>query len=164
MATTARNSDPKGTTEQSCFWIKTVGFKILGNQDPLRKDRQQGSDSLACCIGNSNSNTTVGIPGKTEPMQNVQAMFLGFGRGMSDITDLKIYIESDSKDVNGKLIRDLYDWPHFWAWSDIYDSLRCGLLLLMNNLRFRVRKICIENEQCEGNGQSDAMLISMAVY
>lgn len=138
------------------------GMKILGKQDPLRKDRQ-GSVSLACCTGNSNSNfTTVGVPGNTEPMQNVQAMFLGFGRGMSDITDLKVYIESDSKDVNGKLIRDLHDWPCFWAWRDIYDSL--WFAFSEEQPKISSIQICVENEQCEDNGQSDAMLISMAVY
>ena len=105
----------------------------------------------------------VGVPGNTEPMQNVQAIFIGFGRGMSDITDLKVsYIDSDSKDVNEKLIRDLYDWPCFWAWSDIYDSL--WFAFTNEEPKISSTQICIENEQCEDNGQSDAMLISMAVY
>jgi len=138
------------------------GMKILGKQDPLRKDRQ-GSVSLACCTGNSNINfTTVGVPENTEPMQNVQAMFLGFGLGMSDIIDLKVFIESDSKDVNGKLIRDLHDWPCFWAWRDIYDSL--WFAFSEEQPKISTMQICVENEQCEDNGQSDVMLISMAVY
>jgi hypothetical protein len=148
--------------------------KILGKQDPVRGD-QQGSVSLACCTSNPNSNFTSvrvplkpeptrdeRVPIKPEPMRNVQAIFLGFGRGMSDATDLKVYINSESTFTAGKLIKVPHDWPCFWSWADVYDAWWFALDAEQPSVSSM--SMCVENTRCEMSEPSGAMLISMAVY
>ena len=138
-------------------------MKTLGKQDPVRIDRQ-GSVSLACCSGThqSSSFTTVKVPKGAEPMQNVQAMFLAFGKRLSDITDMKVYIDSDTNPVNGTLISVPHDWPCFWSWNGIYDTK--WFAFSEEQPEVSSMSVCVESEQCDVRGQSEAMMISMAVY
>ena len=64
---------------------------------------------IACCNHSSNNNyTSISISKKAEPMKNVQAVFLGMGIGFSDMKKMKIYIDSNNENINGRLIRVPY--------------------------------------------------------
>lgn len=105
-------------------------METLGKQDPVRIDRQ-GSVSLACCSGKLRSSfTTIKVPRGAEPMQNVQAMFLAFGTGLSNMTDMKVYIDSDTNPVNGTLINVAFGLGMTY-------TIPSGLLFLKSNQRFR---------------------------
>ncbi|GFH56577.1 hypothetical protein CTEN210_13053 [Chaetoceros tenuissimus] len=136
--------------------------KILGKQDPVRGDRR-GGVSIACCNHSSRTNyTSISITKKAEPMENVRAIFLGMGEGFSDMKEMKVYIDSNNEHVHGRLIRVPHSWPCFWNWRDIYDSWWFAFSeeqSMVSTIDF-----CVENEKCSENGESDALLISMAAY
>jgi len=122
-------------------------IKTLGKIDPVRSDRQK-SVSLACCSGKLHSSfTTIKVPAAAEPMQNVQAMFLAFGSGLSNISDMKVYIDSDTNPVNGKLINVPHDWPCFWTWSDIYNTK--WFAFSEEQPKVSSMTVCVESEQCD---------------
>ena len=136
-------------------------IKSLGKQDPVRIDRQ-GSVSLACCPEKLHSSfTTIKVPTGAEPMQNVQAIFFAFGGGLSNMSDMKVYIDSDTNPVIGKLINVPHDWPCFWTWYGIYDTKWFAFSEEQPKVSSTV---CVESKQCDESGKSDAMMISMAVY
>jgi len=122
-------------------------IKTLGKIDPVRSDGQK-SVSLACCSGKLHSSfTTIKVPAGAEPMQNVQAMFLAFGSGLSNISDMKVYIDSDTNPVNGKLINVPHDWPCFWTWSDIYNTK--WFAFSEEQPKVSSMTVCVESEQCD---------------
>ena len=136
--------------------------KVLGKQDPVRGDRQ-GSVSIACCNQSIRGNyTSISIPKKTEPMRNVQAVFLGMGIGFSDMNGMKVYIDSNKEHAKGRLIRVPHSWPCFWNWRDVYDTW--WFAFSEEQSKVSTMDFCVENDKCEDNEQSDALLIAMAAY
>jgi len=137
-------------------------IKVHGEQDPSSLD-QQDSISLECCTGNSiNKFTTVIVAENTDPMQNAQAIFFGFGQGLSNFTNLRVYIDSENNSANGRLIKVPNDWPCYWTWRDMYDTW--WFAFDDKQPKISSMQLCVEHERCETSGISNNMLISMAVY
>ena len=102
-------NDIQAGSRQMVFVQTSFGnTQILGKQDPVRTDRQRGV-SLSCCRKEADTPisgyTTVSVPEADEPIQDAQSLFLAFGPGFSDVNKLKVYIGSDERGVEGKLIR-----------------------------------------------------------
>ena len=143
--------------------------QILGKQDPARIDRQ-GSVSLACCRADASiisDYTTIRILDNAEPMHNVQSLFFGFGKDLLDVETLKVYINSNEANVNGRLIRVENEYfGCFWSWKDVYDPLWFAFSEIQPEIS-RIN-LCVTNKNCdEGNDGgilSKAMLISIAAY
>ena len=161
-----RNDAVSGTRQMFFDLASYDQVNILGKQDPLRIDRQ-GSTSLKCCGDGASiiDYTTVRVPLNAEPIQNAYSLFFGFGPGLSDVDALRVYINSDEEHVKGKLVRVKdEEWECSWSWKDIYDPL--WFAFDKEQPQISSIRICVENDRCEEreDGQSKAMLISMAVY
>lgn len=149
--------------------------KMMGKQDPLRIDRL-GSAALSCCSSGDNTSvvsgyTSVNVPEGGKPMNDVQSLFLGFALGFSDIKNLNVYIGSAEQNANvdGRLIRVLEkEWPCFWSWQDIYSPMWFAFSEQQTNVSNIY--LCVESDNCDEEGkqeqnmQSQAFLISVAVY
>lgn len=154
---------PQNSNSQLELYITSPEeIKTLGKQDPVRIDRQK-SVSLKCCSeGLHSSFTTFKVPMDEEPMQNVKAIFLAFGTGLSNMTDMRVYIDSDTNPVHGTLIHVPNDWPCFWSWANIYDTK--WFAFSREQPPVSSMSICVESNNCNMSGQSEAMMMSMAVY
>lgn len=140
--------------------------QTLGKKDPLRTDRQ-GSISLSCCRGNKGASiggyTTLSVAEAGKPIKNAQSLFLAFGPGFSVVRTLKVFIGSDKQNVEGKLIRvSREEWPCFWSWEDVYDPM--WFAFSQEQARISSMQLCVENEECDSDEKSQAMLVSIAVY
>ena len=161
---TPRNDVLPGT-RQMFFDFASSEMQILGKQDPLRMDRQ-GSTSLSCCTAGASTSdyTTVKVPENADSIQNARSIYFGFGPGLSDVKDLKVYIDSDKEHVNGKLINvGDEEWKCFWSWKDVYDPM--WFAFTEERTEISSIRICVENDRCDEEQElSEAMLISIAVY
>ena len=106
--------------------------------------------------------TAVTILKNTDPMQNAQAIFFGLGKELSNISNLKVYIDKRDDAVSGKLIQVPHDWPCFWTWSRRYNTV--WFAFNESQPEISTLRLCVENDECKLSGMSNAMMISMAVY
>ena len=151
--------------------ISSTNKIILGKQDPRRNDRQ-GSVALSCCMGENapiNGYTTVSVPEGSKPMKDVQSLFLGFAPQFSDVRNLKVYVDSVERNVDGRLIRALNEeWPCFWSWQNMYTPM--WFAFSKEQASVSSIHICVENNNCDKEDdqtqekQSQVLLISIAAY
>ena len=137
--------------------------KLLGKQDPTRNDRISAIP-VTCCSGSTRANyTSIRTVEESQPMQTVQAIFLAFRAGFSNMTDLKVFIGRDRKErAKGRLLKIPVEWPCFWK-SGLYDSHWFAFSERQINVS-RV-DLCVDSEQCDQfRRQNRTMLIATAAY
>lgn len=148
-----------------------LDVSILGKIDLKRNDRQ-GSIQLACCkpgLSSSSRNITtfkISNKGHDPAMKNIQSIFLGFGKNMSDVSKMKVLINEEGDFLRGKLIKVSHDWNCFWSWQDIYESMWFVLprRIVQPQTKVASLQFCVQNKQCLQGHNSGVSLISMAVY
>jgi len=158
-------------SRQLIFKVNSSEIKMIGKEDPLRLDRQQGV-AIACCNTNhyqiplDSNYTEVTIPNTADPMKNVSSLFLGFGEKDSDFDTMKVYIKSSedknvAEYVNGKVIRPK-GWRCFWNWPNRYSTT--WFAFKEEQLEVSSIYMCVESSKCQNEGQSGTILEVLAVY
>ena len=180
---TPRNEvDPTSQRQLILVRNSDAGFEVLGKENRLRIDRQW-SVEVACCGAPANSTTTtdssssalgtyttISVPGCrnnncSRPMKNVRGVFFGFGKGLSPIDRMKMWVNNETRSAAGYLFGVPKEWPCFWTWNDVYDAAWFAFdenqSTETSTLRF-----CVENSVCpQQNGtSSNVKMISLAVY
>ena len=98
-------------------------------------------------------------------MKNVRGVFFGFGKGLSPIDRMKMWVNNETRSAAGYLFGVPKEWPCFWTWNDVYDAAWFAFdenqSTETSTLRF-----CVENSVCpQQNGtSSNVKMISLAVY
>jgi hypothetical protein len=142
--------------------FKEASIETLGKQDPARNDRKR-SISLPCCKSDPNMYITLKTPYDSKPMLGARAIFLAFAIGAGNVSDVKVYINAENTFVPGNLLHeDTRSMPCFWNWKDQFDTRWFAFSDEIESISSL--SLCVENDQCQWDATSGAMMIATAIY